>query len=200
MTNKSLCSLGAIVATAATVVLSSVVPAQAASFNFSFDDSFDDTLTPPIVGTGTFSFDGNLGDGTYALTSLTNYLFSFNFGSATFGNNDISTPVSEVLITILNSGNRVIFSNIYPYPNGSGPHRGAIDFDNSSGDYLTFEPPYLRPFFPPTLYGSNLYTGTYLGIVSSSPTPVPTPALLPGLIGMSVAAFRRRSQEAGAED
>lgn len=34
---------------------------------------------------------------------------------------------------------------------------------------------------------------------TSVPTPIPTPALLPGLIGMGVAALRKRKQEAEAE-
>lgn len=34
---------------------------------------------------------------------------------------------------------------------------------------------------------------------SSSPEPIPTPALLPGLIGMGVAALRKRKQEVEAE-
>jgi hypothetical protein len=48
-----------------------------------------------------------------------------------------------------------------------------------------------KTLLPPSIYG---------GLASIDiPQPVPTPALLPGLIGMSVAALRKRKQEAEVE-
>ena len=49
------------------------------TFDFNLDDTFDETVTEPFVEEGTFSFDGDPGDGTYALESLSNFDFNFSF-------------------------------------------------------------------------------------------------------------------------
>ncbi|HEY9877960.1 MAG TPA: PTPA-CTERM sorting domain-containing protein [Leptolyngbyaceae cyanobacterium] len=194
--------LGAVAATA--TVVATAMPSQAASFSFQFDDTFDFTLTDPIVGTGTFSFDSDLGDGSYALTSLPNYLFSFNIDGHVFGNIDIVTPLSEIFVEILDSGKRVAFSNINPI--GSGPFAGAIDFISSNNKGLSFEPPGLRPGQTPTLYqlsGLSISPvfGTYVGTSTPTPEPIPepTPVLLPYLIAMGVAALRKKGKQEPVE-
>jgi len=164
--------------------------AQALSFDFQFDNTPNATVTPPIVGDGTFSFDGDPGDGTFALTSLSNFNFAFNFGGNTFGNADIATPLANVLVQITNSGGTrsLNFGGF-----GGGPFRGSLDFINGSTN-LSFQPNF------GSLYFSNGNFGTYEAIASTTdPTPIPTPALLPGLVGMGVAALRKRKQEAAAE-
>lgn len=174
-------------------------PAQALSFGFNFDNTIGGGVTPPFVGTGTFSFDGSVADGTYSLLDLTNFDFSFSFGTDTFANSDIATPLSEILVLISNSGQQANFSNINLF--GSGPFIGSIDFlnlSNSSETRLSFEPPGLLRF------GGNLdlyFTDSFFGnyTAPAPATAIPTPALLPGLIGMGVAALRQKRKGEAAE-
>lgn len=79
--NQVLVSFGALALAASTLGYTS--PAQALTFNFQFDNTQNGVgdglpLDPPIVGTGTFSFDGNPGEGTFALDSLANFNFAFD--------------------------------------------------------------------------------------------------------------------------
>jgi len=164
--------------------------AQALSFDFRFDNTPNGTVTPPVVGTGTFSFDGDPGVGDFALTSLTNYQFAFNFGGNLFGNADITTPLANVLVRIAGSpGARSLnFGGA-----GGGNFGGSLDFLNSSG--LSFQPNFGQLYFTTT---GGL--GTYEAIeATDDPTPIPTPALLPGLVGMGVAALRKRQQAVAAK-
>jgi len=151
---------------AAIGVISTAKVASAAVFNIDFDNTFDNTLSPPFVGSGIFSFDGTATDGTYNLTSLSNYEFDFTVGSSTFTNTDISTSdIGEVQVVIYDSGSQIYFSNSDSSGFGNGPLSGSIDFTGTSGDYLTFEPPAFGS--PPLdLYGAedsngNSYEGTY---------------------------------------
>ncbi|MFT5338689.1 MAG: hypothetical protein ACI9IO_000418 [Cyanobium sp.] len=150
-------------------------PAQALVFQFQLDDVRDGLpLDPPIVGSGSFSFDGDPGAGSFALTSLPNYTFSFLFNDGNaFGNADITTPLSEVLVLISQTGNtyNLKLSNINPF--GGGGSLGSIDFDNTLSS-LSFEPPGL---------GLNLdlyFSGSYFGNYSAT-APVPSAtASVPG--------------------
>lgn len=159
----------------------SSAPAHALVFQFQFDSVGDGPpLDLPIVGTGSFSFDGDPGTGSFALDSLANYTFSFLFdGGATFGNRDIKTPTSEVLVLISKTGNslKLNFSNTNGF--GSGGFGGSIDFANGVNN-LSFEPPG---------FGGNLdkyFTGS-LGNYSATASPsASVPGPLP-LIGVAAA-------------
>ena len=164
----------------------SSAPAHALVFQFQFDGVADGPpLDLPIVGTGSFSFDGDPGTGSFALDSLANYTFSFLFdGGATFGNSDINTPTSEVLVLISKVGNslKLNFSNINSY--GTGVSFGSIDFDNGAS-VLTFEPPgYGRNL---DLYGAGSFFGNYS---ASAPDSRSSSASVPGplpLMGVAAA-------------
>ena len=149
-------------------LLSLVSQANALTFSFNFDNTFDDTISEPFVGTGTFRFDGDPGDGTFDLESLPNFDFDFNFENGLiFSNEDIVTPLEEVLVIVSSTENerRVQFSNINPV--GSTILFGSIDFiDFDNQIALSFEPP---------AFGGNLNTyaafagqnqtlGTYKGV------------------------------------
>lgn len=156
---------------------------EALTFNFEFDNSPDSVIDPNnIVGTGTFSFDGDLGDGTFALADLPNYEFFFDFGGDTFTNADITTPLDELLAIISTSENDrfLKFSNTGSV---SGPFRGSIDFQNSansSNTALSFQPP--GGNFD--LYFTSSNFGTYRGSieVDDDVQPVPEPASVLGLL------------------
>ncbi|MFM2063825.1 MAG: hypothetical protein RLZZ507_3496 [Cyanobacteriota bacterium] len=155
------------------MVVSGASPAQALVFNFQFDNTDDGTVTPPIVGTGTFVFDGDPGNGTFALTSLTNFDFSFTFGANTFTNANIATPVANVLVAITTAGSDrfVRFGG-----GGGGPLGGSIDFNNA-GNFLTFQPNF------GTLYGTTSNFGSFSGTASAAAVPFDTPA------GQAMATF-----------
>jgi hypothetical protein len=158
-------------------------------FLFEFDSTFDATLTPPIVGTGTFSFAVDPGDGTHLLTSLGAFSMTFQFSAASFTEADIGTPLGEVLVilTTTGAGRRLQFSNVNG--NGNGPAGGSLDL---VGSILTFEPPAFGA-------GLNLYqlgdvqptlAGTYRAFQA-----VPEPSflvLLGTAVGVSLLRHRGR--------
>ena len=184
----------------------SIVPfkANALTFNFNLDDTFDETVTEPFVGEGTFSFDGDPGDGTYALESLSNFDFSFSFtDGSSFTNADILTPIEEVLVIVstTETERRVQFSNVNPA--GSTILNGSLDFANFDNEtFLSFEPPGLGGDL--NLYAANEILGTYNGVAVSDSTgldatPVPefdsTGSLLGiGALGIALAIFRRKNK------
>ncbi|MEI6332845.1 MAG: PEP-CTERM sorting domain-containing protein [Pseudanabaena sp.] len=177
-------------------LLSFTAPANALSFNLNFDNTADNTLSAPFVGTGTFSFTGNVSDGTYTLTSLPDYNFNITFGTTTFTNANITTTPSTVLAIISGSGTGVKFSN--NTSNGAG---GSIDFINGIND-LSFEPPSFGGNL--NLYFANVnstqYFGNY-GVSAATPTPVPfefeptgAVVVLGGLWGLKRWAKKKKSQ------
>lgn len=121
-------------------------------------------MTPPIVGTGTFSFDGDPGPGTFALTSLPNFDFLFNFSTESFPTADISTPVANILagITAVGSDYFVNFGG-----SSGGPQFGSIDFTNSCDNSLSFQPGF------GSLYLTNSAQGTFQGLTPPVPGPLP---------------------------
>jgi hypothetical protein len=178
-------------------LLSFTAPANALSFNLNFDNVNDNTLSAPFVGTGTFSFTGNVSDGTYNLTSLPSYDFNITFGATNFTNADITTTPSTVLAIISGSGTGINFSNTSP--SGDGGFNGSIDFINGL-DELSFEPPSfggnLNLYFANVNSNSTSYFGNY-----SNPAPTPVPfefeptgavIILGGLWGLKRWAKKKR--------
>ncbi|QSJ15561.1 PEP-CTERM sorting domain-containing protein [Nostoc sp. UHCC 0702] len=169
---------------AVTVIAVSPHKSQALTFDFQFDNTPDGTVTPPFVGTGTFSFDGDPGNGTFALTSLPNFNFSFNVNGNSFTNTDILTPVANILAKIETNGSDrfVNFGG-----SGGGFFGGSIDFRNAN--FLTFQPNF------GSLYGTTGGFGTYQGIVPKDVTPVPEPASILGLLGLSLGALVAKNKK-----
>lgn len=172
--------------------------ANALTFNFAFDNTNDGGVNSPLVGTGTFNFDGDPGDGTFSLSDLPNYNFNFEFNTGdVFTTSDITTPIDEVLTIISSntSAREVNFSNINP--SGSGTEGGSIDFLNASGSILSFEPPgfggNLDLYFVDSQ--GNSYFGNYQGLaVSSVPEPSTNVALLT-FSAVGVGSLLRRKQK-----
>lgn len=161
--------------------------ASALTFEFSFDNDADSEVTPPLVGSGFFHFDGDPGDGSFALNDLENPAFSASFRGDTFDLADSEDPLSEVLAVIFTEGpNRFLrFGNI----NGvsGGEINGAIDFFNDSNQFeriLTFSP----GLDGDGRYATAFYFGDYVAVAV-----IPEPAtLLIFVTGVGIATLPRR--------
>ena len=165
--------------------LAHATPAQALEFTFLFDNAFNGLpLEPPIIGTGTFSFDGHPGSGTFPLTSLPNYAFSLNINGLSFDNADMATPPQAVVAVITRAGSNWSLN----FAGGeTAPYFGSLDFINGTTG-LSFQPSGGPLYFAVsnTLAQPDIF-GTYQALA-----PVPVPAPLPAL-GVSAAfAFSRR--------
>lgn len=151
------------------------MPAMANNYNVVFTNGPDGGA---VVGTGTFSFSDNVGDGSYYLNSLGGFSVDFNIGAATITNADIDTDLSHVLVEIYGDGSEFYFDSDGEY---YGPRGGSLDFAGVNGSYLTTEPNYFGDG-PLNLYqasdgeGAN-YFGTY-GASGSGSTSAPEPASL----------------------
>lgn len=184
-------------------VATSCTASAATTFSFQFDDSGggpDGTVSPPIIGTGTFVSPVDLSPGTYALSSLTGFSIGFAFPLETaFSTSDIATPIDEVAVTITRAGpgvERLIFTeNGSPPCCDNGPLGGSLDLVNSDGYDLSFEP---------TSFGGNnlyvalnpvgeLYSGNYLAlsVTSSVPEPSSWAMIVIGFIGISYCGLLR---------
>jgi len=165
---------------AITLAFQAIAPAQAAIFDFTFDNTPDATVTAPIVGTGTFSFDGAAAPGIVALTSLSNFAFNFDFGGSIFTNANIATPLANVLVQFTTSGSDLLVT--FGGATG-GPFGGSLDFTNPSS--LSFQPNFGHLYF--TAQG----LGTFQGI-AAVPEPMTLGLLAFGFAGL-VAVRRRRA-------
>ncbi|WP_107670671.1 PEP-CTERM sorting domain-containing protein [Cyanothece sp. BG0011] len=141
------------------------------------------------MGTGTFSFDGDPGDGEFALTSLPNFNFFFDVAGATFTTADIASSVTNVtaIISTIGSDRFVNFSGTLG-GTGGGPFGGSLDFVNGVGNNLSFQPG-----------GGSLYQrfdislgGTYIGTVPATPVPEPLTILGAGAAIAFGGAFKRK--------
>ena len=155
--------------------------ADALTFSFRFDGTADATVTDPIVGTGSFVFDGDPGNGIFALTSLSNYAFSFDFGGTLLDTADIATPAANVLVQISDVGG----SRMVTFGGTSGgPFGGSLDFFESSSNVLSFQPGFGSLYFNGPSYG------TFEAIATQA---VPLPMSLPLMgAGLGVLALLRR--------
>ena len=182
---------GVTLATATSLLLLlAASPARALTFVVSFDEVTNEQLEPPLVGTGTIQFDGDPGDGSFAMSAFENLEMDFTLGADDFTLADLQTPASEVVIDITTEGarRRLHINNVNRW--GSGPSGGAMDFadeSNTTYTFLIFAPS--APGDASFIFSSNgsLY-GDYFAYTA---TPEPSTA---GLLAsaLTVALARRR--------
>ena len=193
-----------LIASLALTIAPVVSTSAATQFYFEFDDSGggpDGTVSPPIVGRGTFVSSVDLAPGTYDLSELTGFSMEFSVPSvATFSTADIATPVDQVAVTITQFApavERLIFTESGPAPCcDGGPLSGSLDLVNSSGFGLSFEP---TSFGGHNLYaaldpiGNGLEFGNYLALSArSSTTPEPSTWVMTllGFASLALAGYR----------
>ena len=143
-------------------------------------ESIDDPITP----TSTYTFFIDL-----VLEALTN------------GQSDTSDVLKIALVSTPNfdpdprspaNADRVYFPDF--------PQLGTISvLEGSTVDDATYNIGVLAQFGSITPVGLQPIPGQSNGFVTSA-TPVPTPALLPGLVGMGMAAWRKRMKEDQSSD
>lgn len=139
-------------------------------------NSFSNTTAPNGLGLAPNGF----------FLSTDSITFAFKHALTAFGI-DINTFSQGGSITATTSNGDSINSLFDPFPG------------SPTGEFLGFFSD--TEFSSITLAGvgaNNFSLDTLRGVESSS-TPIPTPALLPGLIGMGVAALRKSKQEAETE-
>jgi hypothetical protein len=181
------------------IVVSSVFTistnASAATFNFTFDRTFDSSLTPPFVGSGTLGFDGAATVGSYSLASLSNLNMNFSFTNGTsFSLADLTSNLSTSGISVfdLGSGN---FGLVFTGTSALG----SVDFLKNSTS-LNFEPT-SSISNPKGSFGGNGVTNVYVSdallgsynAVSASQS-VPEPFTVIGTLIGGTAALRMRKK------
>lgn len=167
------------------LVLGAGRTAHAVSFSFQFDGVPDGAISAPFVGTGTFSFANDpVVDGTYALSELGAFSMLFTIGADSFTEADVNTlTIDEVLVVLSTTGlgRQLQFSNSDPFGTGGGTGllAGSLDFDNDSGNYLSFAPPGAGSAYM-FVSGQTLsgFPGDYLALETLPPQAVPEPSSL----------------------
>jgi len=194
---------------AASVTLAGLQPVSAAGFSGDYDPSFwglgnfyssgapggngfvDDTTAPSsITIVGSDDGSGNQGNtfyGTDLAGSVASYV-SFNWA---YNSNDLNSTFDSFGIFFGANPQTATLVNLAGGVSGpAGPVNGSYSFLVNPGQFFGF---YVET--ADNAYGEGFATISNFN-VSPATTPVPTPALLPGLLAMGVAALRKKQAEA----
>jgi hypothetical protein len=186
----------------AAIMVAAATPAYAAtnfSFQFDgvglFDDNFmilgDGPITPPVVGSGSFISATDLTPGTYDLSSLTGFTFTFTVNGDTYTNADIVTPLDGVAIRITDAGGgieRLFFTESGGADSDGGANGGSLDLSDGT-NFLSFEPSSLGGNF---LYQETGSAGRYLAVSVAEPSTWAMMILGFGFVGFGLRRGSRR--------
>ena len=180
---------------AVTLILGAACPAFAnTTFNFQFDNDPTPGIQTPLVGSGSFTFANDPGNGTFAFNSLGAFSMSFSFvDGETITQADILSDLSlvQVILSPFGSGRRLQFTDTGM--GGGGPFAGSIDFINAQNAGLSFEPSYngtgLRLYFTASGNDEGGFFGDYLATTGGTVPDTGSTAVmmflsLAGIIGL----------------
>ena len=116
--------------------------ANAVTFNIVYDDLGGNQAIDTIIGTGTFSYDGSLTFGAFALNSLTNLTFNASFDNGhTFTTADLTTNTSTSGIDVFDLGGGL--AGLVFTGSGGGVIGGSLDLAHGTSigtNFLVHEP------------------------------------------------------------
>ena len=181
--HAGMAALGAIAA-----LIGTATSAQAITFDFTFDGTNNGSVTAPIVGTGTFSFDDPGGTGTFDFFSLTNRSLFLDFGGGnTFDDTDITTTSGTLVEITGTPGSRsLVFTG-----DGNGAFGGSLDLidnTNTTETGLNFGPTGAEG-----LYGTPSFFGDYEAVEATS-VPFGVNESL-GLVGLATLVGVRQAKK-----
>jgi hypothetical protein len=115
--------------------------ANAVTFNIVYDDLGGNNAIDTIIGTGTFSYDGSLTFGTFALNSLTGVTFDASFNNGhTFSIADLTTDTSRSGIDVFDLGGGLAG---LVFTGSGGSNAGSFDLTHATAlgtNILSHEP------------------------------------------------------------
>ncbi len=175
MTLKTLAAAATVTSAVALSVLAPGSAQAAQLFNFTYSFPGLGAGGTPVSASGTLTTtDLNPGTNAYTITGIT--------GTRIF--NGITQQITGLLPPNTLGGNDNLLSATAPFLNGNGfsfTVNGIGDFGNQVNVYLS-SPGYTEDAVS---VGFGRFSVTRA-------TPVPTPALIPGLVGLSAAVLRKR--------
>lgn len=177
----------------ALLALSGKVAQAQTSYTFTFDNSFDTTVTPPIIGTGIFNFTNDLGLGTFAYNALGSVDFTFTINGQTFTETDIVSDPSRTTVIFTDYGSgarRLQFSDTGG--GAGGPFTGSLDLWNASTQILSFEPSGFGGAL--ARYQSSGGSGSYLAVSAVDPVPEPEEYAVMGMASLCLCGLMLRAR------
>ncbi len=182
------------------VAISMANPGHAVNFSFgevqegdpprnNTADTADDTSIVLPAFNDAVSIDGTLlGSGDedwFSFTIAQTGTLAVSFTSASFPPPGVATPTLEGFLYLASDPSTVLQSLNFDAPGGDG---GLVDGSYDAGSAFLVQ-----------VLGTGDYQRNYTykaelqpALIPPPPEPIPTPALLPGLLGMGAAAWRKR--------
>ena len=177
---------------------------NAATYDIYFDDNLNGTIDsppPPYVEKGTFSFFGDVTNGTtYILADLKardsfsfsfSFSFDFNNGEIIFTEDNIKTPADQVNVIISDSGQELRFEEIGSPLN----YGGSLEFEKDDTYVLTFGNQYDSSYLTTYMLAGNGTTIFYADYIAVKAVPVPAAIWLLGSGLAGLAVMRRKSKK-----
>ncbi|MEO1689454.1 MAG: hypothetical protein AAFU61_16305, partial [Pseudomonadota bacterium] len=103
-----------------------------------YDESFDATLSQPIIGLGTLTTSLEIGPGTYALDALDDLTIEIEVAETLFTLADLQTPLADVDFKMFETPGGL--SGVFLGDGAGAQGSGSAEFLTGSSFFLTHEP------------------------------------------------------------